>query len=226
MRRPAQPIRFSDEEIAGNVFTMLLAGEDTTANTLSWMLYYLCLYPDVQRKVQMEADAVLGADTLLLDWQNADKLHYSDAVTNEVMRLRPVAPFYGLQAKKDVEIAGYQIPQGTLIYLISRPGSMMEENFAQPQEFRPERWLTAASGCPFHHAQPQGAHNRSVHIPFGHGPRICPGRSLALLEIKAAMAMICRNFDVTFVGDPEQVSEVFAFAMMPQGLTMRFTARQ
>lgn len=220
-----QPIRFTDEEIAGNVFTMLLAGEDTTANTLSWMLYYLCLYPDVQRKLQLEADAVLGADALLYDLQNADKLHYSDAVTNETMRLRPVAPLYGLQTNDDVEIAGYQIPKGTLLYLLSRPGAMQKENFAQPQIFHPERWLTAASSCPFHNAQAQGAHNRSIHIPFGNGPRICPGRSLALLEIKATMAMICRNFHVTFVGDPKQVREVFAFAMMPQGLTMRFTAR-
>ena len=79
--------------------------------------------------------------------------------------------------------------------------------------------------APFHNAQAQGAHNRSVHIPFGNCPRICPGRSLTLLEIKAAMAMICRNFHVTFVGDPKHVREIFAFAMMPQGLTMRFTAR-
>lgn len=141
------------------------------------------------------------------------------------MRLRPVAPLYGLQTKEDVELAGYQILKGTLLYLLSRPGTMQEEHFAQAQSFHPERWLTAASGCPFHNTNQQGAHNRSVHIPFGNGPRICPGRSLALLEIKAAMAMIGRNFEVTFAGDPKQVCEVFAFAMMPQGLTMRFTAR-
>lgn len=56
------------------------------------MLYYLCLYLDVQRKMQVEA--MLGADALLWDWPNADKPHCSDAVANAITRLRPVAPFY------------------------------------------------------------------------------------------------------------------------------------
>lgn len=212
--------RFTDEEIAGNVFTMLLAGEDTTANTLSWMLHYMALYPEVQRKMQAEADAVLGAHPTLTDLHDADKLTYIEAVANETMRLRPVAPLYVLEANEDVEVAGVQIPKRMKLFLLSRPGVLDEANFGYAQEFQPERWL-APTGCPFH-----GAHNRSVHIPFGNGPRLCPGRSLALLEIKAAMAMICRNFSVTSFSDPAQVREVWAFAMMPAGLNIRFTLRR
>lgn len=228
------PVGLSDEEIIGNVFTMLVAGEDTTANTLSWILYQLAIYPAVQQKVQAEVDAQMGVDGEL-DWQQIDHLPYLDAVINETLRLRPVAPFYGLETNETVELAGVQIPQGTLIYLLSRPGALLAENFAEPERFRPERWLTAAGGCPFHSGQgasaqtqndqSPAAHNRHVHIPFGHGPRLCPGRNLALVEIKAALAMICHHFAVTFVGDPAQVREIFAFTMVPEGLLMRFTER-
>ncbi len=154
---------------------------------------------------------------------------------NETLRLRPVTPFYGLETNEAVELAGVQLPKGTLIYLLSRPGALLAENFAQPESFRPERWLAAAGGCPFHsgqgsseqtqNEQSPAAHNRHVHIPFGHGPRLCPGRNLALVEIKAALAMICHHFAVTFVGDPAQVREIFAFTMLPAGLLMRFTER-
>jgi cytochrome P450 len=228
------PVGLSDEEIIGNVFTMLVAGEDTTASTLSWILYQLATHPEVQQKVQAEVDGQMGT-TGLLDWQAIDHLPYLDAVINETLRLRPVAPFYGLQANEAVELAGLQIPQGTLIYLLSRPGSLLAENFADPQSFRPERWLATVGGCPFHSGQgpseqvqndqSPAAHNRQVHIPFGHGPRLCPGRNLALVEIKAALAMICHQFAVTFVGDPAQVREIFAFTMLPAGLLMRFTER-
>lgn len=129
------------------------------------------------------------------------------------------------------------------VHLQTSNGMMDEANFSHAQEFRPERWLSAAAtagGCLFHHGQSQQianqnmgnpemskplAHNRHVHIPFGNGPRICPGRALALLEIKTAMAMICHHFEVTLVGDPKDAREIFAFAMMPSGLQMRFQAR-
>lgn len=217
-----EPIpHFSDETITGNVFTMLSAGEDTTANTLSWVCYYMMLYPEVQRRMQAEADAVLGANMLLTDLQIADNLRYSEAVTHEAMRLRPVTPIMALETNEEVVVAGVQLPKGVQLFLLTRPGVLDEQNFAQAPEFHPERWLTASdSGCPFH-----GAHNRTVHIPFGNGPRLCPGRSLAFLEIKATLAMICRNFELTSADSLAQVGERFAFTMLPTGLAVRFTPR-
>jgi nitrite reductase/ring-hydroxylating ferredoxin subunit len=61
--------------------------------------------------------------------------------------------------------------------------------------------------------------------PFGSGPRLCPGRSLALLEIKTAMAMVCRNFDLSRAGQAGEVGETFAFTMMPTDLFVSFSTR-
>jgi cytochrome P450 len=210
---------FSDEEIVGNVFTMLLGGEDTTASTLSWMLYYLARSREIRARLQDEADVVLGDQRLPIDLAALERLQLTEAVAHETMRLRPVSPIMGLETQEDVVVAGIQIPKATPVFLLIRPGVLAEANFGQAHEFQPDRWL-APTGCPFH-----GAHNRSVHIPFGNGPRLCPGRSLALLEIKATMAMICRNFTVTPACDLNQVRELWGFTMMAAGLHLRFTPR-
>lgn len=216
-------VHFSDADIEGNVFTMLLAGEETTAYTMAWMLHYMTLYPELQERMQREADQVLGNNRMLTELADADHLTYIEAVAHEAMRLRPPSPTFSMEPIVDVTVADVQIPRRTPIFLLARPPIWDEQNFTYATEFRPERWL-ADSRCPFHN-EPNHAHNRSVHVPFGNGPRICPGRTLALLEIKTTMAMICRNFAVTPVNPDAQVGERFAFNMMPTGLAMRFTPR-
>lgn len=209
---------FTNDEIVGNIFTMLLAGEDTTANTMAWMLYYMAIEPDVQAKMQAEVDRVVGDGEIT--FKLAEKLDYIEAVINETMRLRPVAPISYLEPLRDVKLNGFTVQQGTPIMLLSRPATMDEANFAHSDQFQPERWLAPAD-CPFH-----GAHNKKAFIPFGSGPRLCPGRRLAYVEMKATMAMICQQFDLQFATDPNQVREYWGFTMAPEGLNMRLTPRQ
>jgi cytochrome P450 len=94
---------------------------------------------------------------------------------------------------------------------------MDARNFTDPLTFRPERWLEgAASGA---------THEPRAHIPFGSGPRICPGRTLALLEMKLVLAMLFGDFDVERVGDSADVKEIFAFTMAPVGVRVRLRRR-
>jgi cytochrome P450 len=62
-------------------------------------------------------------------------------------------------------------------------------------------------------------------MPFGSGPRICPGRSLALLECRVALATLFRSFAVERIGPASSVHEFFSFTMAPRGLRVRLTAR-
>ena len=87
----------SEEEILGNVFTLVVAGTETTANTLAWMMHFLTDCPAVQRTVQQEADAVLGEARLLPDVQAQDRLRYIDAVAQETLRLKGVAPVLSME---------------------------------------------------------------------------------------------------------------------------------
>jgi cytochrome P450/nitrite reductase/ring-hydroxylating ferredoxin subunit len=206
----------SDQEVFGNVFTMLLAGEDTTANTIAWMMHFMCLHPQVQQKMQQEVDAALCDAEVMDDIRLADKLGYLDAVALETMRLKPVAPVLFVEPNEDVDVDGLRVPKGTTIMLPTRYNSTAEANFAHAGEFRPERWLAVGSGS---------MHDRGF-LPFGSGPRLCPGRSLALLEIKTAMSMVCRNFHLTERTDAGAVGEVFVFTMMPTHLRVELIARR
>ncbi len=209
-----QPV--ADEVVIGNAITMLLAGEDTTAYSLAWAVHHLCDAPDAVRGLRAESGALLGADIVPADIETADQLVYAGAVANEAMRLRPVAPFLLLEANSDRVIGDIAIPQGTWVALLTRPPVLADQNFSSPHQFMPERWLEGAS---------TGPHEKSAHMPFGSGPRICPGRSLALLEMKVLLAMLYRSFDVERVGSASEVTEEFSFTMSPVGLRVRLVPR-
>jgi cytochrome P450 len=206
----------TDQEIQGNIITILLAGEDTTAHTLSWLLYLISEHPEIQRRMQLEADSVLGAETLPPDLGALEKLPYIEAVAQETLRLKSVAPMLYLEPIKEVELNGFRIPQGVTLMLLSRHGALQQQNFNDAQAFKPGRWLAADPACP---------HNRNAFIPFGAGPRFCPGRNLALLEIKMAIAMLCRNFTVFREASGQPVRELFSFTMMPENLNVRLQKR-
>jgi len=213
-----EDVEFSDLEIYGNVFTFLLAGEDTTANTIAWMTYYMAKHPEVQRKMQAEADAVLGDSATVTDYEEIRGLRYIEAMAHETMRCKPVAPFLALQALADVRVDQLHIPNGTPVVVLLRPKGMEEGEFTQAAEFKPERWLDYAPGKnPQHH---------KAFAPFGCGPRLCPGRSLALLEIKMAVSMICRHFDVLRTEPGKNIEERFVFTMMPQELMISLRPRK
>ena len=146
------------------------------------------------------------------------RLNYIEAVAHETMRLKSVTPLLFMEPNRDVELAGITIPKGTFLMLVNRYGALQEENFTHAHEFKPERWLESnPTAC---------AHNRNASTPFGAGPRFCPGRNLALLEIKMAMAMLCKNFSITRVETELPVQEIFSFTMMPDKLMVKFAARR
>ncbi len=208
---------FADRVILGNAITMLVAGEDTTAYTLAWAVHQLADAPAAVARLRAEAEGVLGAEPVPPDLDAVNRLAYAGAVANETMRLRPVAPLLLFEANRDAVIGDLAIPRGTWVALLTRPPVLESRHFVDPTAFQPDRWLADASG--------ERAHEPAAHIPFGSGPRICPGRTLALVEMKALLATLYRNFEVERLGPAEGVAEQWAFAMMPAGLRVRLTRR-
>ena len=209
---------FSDEEVFANAATLLLAGEDTTANTIAWSVHYLSRYPQHLQRVRGEVDALAGPDRPLLDMAQIGALPRLDAFFNEVMRLKPVAPLLVVQANADVDLMGYRLPKGTAINILARRMATRNENFGNGSRFEPDRWLGSpgSAHCP---------HQRQAFIPFGAGPRLCPGRNLALLEIRMVLSMFCRHFDFDPVSGGDEVEERMAFTMMPSNLLVRLKRR-
>lgn len=209
-----------DRQVTGNVLTMLLAGEDTTANTLAWMVDLLWRHPDALARATDEVRRVTG-HARKLTLEHMGQLDYVEACAHEAMRLKPVAPILVVQAERDAVIGDVQIGKGTVVINLLRRDSVSDEHLPHAGQFDPARWL--GEGGPAR----QASSAKRLAMPFGAGPRICPGRYLALLEIKLAMAALLGRFDIAAVDTPDgrEASELLSFTMMPVGLRMKLRER-
>ena len=208
-------------EVAGNVLTMLLAGEDTTANTLAWMIYLLSRHPTALARATAEVRS-FTSETLPFTMEQMGKLDYVEACAHETMRLKPVAPQLGMQAVRDTTVGDVYVPQDTIVFCLMLYDSVSENHVTNARIFSPERWLVEEG------ASVVGSSAKRISMPFGAGPRICPGRYLALLEMKMAMAQLLGSFDIVDVETPDDVEarEHLSFTMAPVGLRMRLRERE
>ena len=211
--RDAGGSSLDDADVAGNVLTMLLAGEDTTANTLAWMIYLLNRNPKAMQRARDEVRGVLGEKPLPTEYDELSALAFVEACAHETMRLKPVAPVIINEAVRDSVVAGIEVPKGALVVCLMRPPAVDERHFPDPQTFDPERWLGDGRAT---------SSAKRVAMPFGAGPRLCPGRYLAILEMKMAIAMLLAGFEVESVTTPDgaEAREHLALTMSPVGLRM------
>jgi cytochrome P450 len=198
---------YSEDDVIGNVFTMLLAGEDTTANTLAWATSLLAEDPHARARLQAEADAVLGEARTPSEAEAVDEMVFAEAVFREAARLKSVAPIIFVEPLADTAAGGVELPAGTRVACLTRQVGRP----AVPERFDPDRWLT-------------NGHDPKTFLSFGAGPRFCPGRNLAFLEGKTALAMLARNFDWELAGPPPR--ERLGFTMSPAGLRVKLRARK
>jgi cytochrome P450 len=195
-----------DSAVAGNVTTMLLAGEDTTSSALAWLVWLLWQNPEALARVQQE----VRGHAATLTPETIGALDYVEACALEAMRLKPPAPFLPLQALRETTVMGVRLPKDTLLWCVLRHDSVDDTVFPDAQRFDPERWLA-------------GRAEKGVALPFGAGPRTCPGRYLSLMEMKVAMAVLLGRFDIVDVQACEGIApaEVMGFVMGPTAMTMR-----
>ncbi|KFX05361.1 cytochrome P450 [Pectobacterium betavasculorum] len=202
-----------DDDIVANAITLLIAGEDTTANTLTWMSFLLCSAPSVEECVFQECKEATEGGGAILPWP-LPRLPWLTAVMYESMRLKPVAPLLYLEPTKDTVIDDFLIKKGTPLLLMLNASGFNDELFQQPYDFMPERWLERGKAA-FSDLQ-----------PFGGGPRMCPGRSLALMEIKLGFHALCSGFHVEAQQAASAVTERFAFTVTPSGFRVKLHKRE
>lgn len=200
----------TDEQLKTGVISLLVAGEDTTAHTLGWAVWLLAGRPEVQRRLADEARAAFGDEPFPADHGTIDSLEYAEAVMREALRLYAVAPMLAVEALTDTTVGGTTIPKGTALGVMLREAARGHGGDAA--EFRPERWIDDGPTPP-------------KTLAFGSGPRFCPGRNLAMIEVKAALAMIAKDFEISLDPHAPPVREELTLTVAPAGLQVRLKRR-
>ena len=203
----------TDEVIAANVMTLLLAGEDTTAHSLSWAIYFISQDKGLQSRLRVASTDAFGSSRLCPTFEDVKKLDLFEFVTQETSRFKPVVPLGYLEPVIDVVLGDVSLPSGTSLIFLLRPSMLDSKRFGRPDEFLPERW---SSG----HLQVQ-PHDSKTFAQFGAGPRVCPGRYLAGVEMRLVLSMLSRNFSIELATSPGSIKEIAAFTMMPSTMPVR-----
>lgn len=176
----------SDRQLRDELMTMLLAGHDTTALTLTYTYYLLSEHPEVRGRVHAEIDEIDGRPTAA----DVRGLEYVDRVLSEAMRLYP--PVYTLfrEPKTDVRIAGYRIPKDAIVMIPQWGIHRSDRWYDDPLTFDPDRWAP----------ERRADRPRFSYFPFGGGPRHCIGKQLSLLEAKLILATVGREYTLSYEG--------------------------
>lgn len=170
----------SDQELRDELITLLIAGHETTANSMAWALYWIHKNPDIRNQLLEEIDPL--SDTL--EPMTINRLPYLTAVCYETLRIYPVLMLTTpREVKEPVELMGYQLETGTGLYGAIYLTHHREDLYPQPQQFKPERFL-------------ERQFSPYEFLPFGGGKRRCIGDVFALFEMKLVLATILSRYEL------------------------------
>ena len=186
---PVTGTSFDGDELLDQIAMLFLAGHETSASALAWSLYLMAEAPDVQARVQAEADAVLGDDTTA--FEHMKRMGFTRDVFREAMRLYPPVAFLARDCPAGDRLGKKDIPPGSVVMVSPWLSHRQAERWSEPHAFDPDRF-----GCPEGKAAMAGGY-----FPFSVGPRVCPGAAFALQEAVLVLAMLSRR--LRFEADPE-----------------------
>eukprot|EP00026_Physarum_polycephalum_P005752 Phypoly_transcript_05790.p1 GENE.Phypoly_transcript_05790~~Phypoly_transcript_05790.p1 ORF type:complete len:489 (+),score=48.47 Phypoly_transcript_05790:310-1776(+) len=170
----------SDDSLISTLRAIFGAASATSADTLDWLLLFLCTYPDIQEKCHQEIKTKLNGRNVTMEDQS--NLPYLDNVIKETFRLRPAAPIaLPRVAERDCTIGGYHVEKGSIVIKNLYGIGNLENFYDNPAIFDPDRWQR----------NPEKASNL---IHFGIGPTICLGMNVAKQEIFLTAASLLQKY--------------------------------
>jgi len=198
---------FSDEEIYDEILTFYFAAHDTTSSTLSWVLYFLCKYPEYQKQLRSEIES----KSINLE-ELEEKLPLMKNIIQETLRMRPPVVTLGRETKNDCVLSGYSIPKGTVLSLMFINAHFDPNFWENPQEFNPERFSTK-------NEQNQNRHP-FCYLPFSAGPRNCVGKRFGMQAMMTFLFHIIQSFELQ--GDTQGVIMDSSSLLKPKYFKMSF----
>ncbi|KAI0391149.1 cytochrome P450 [Xylariaceae sp. FL0594] len=189
---------FSDEELVDQLMTFLAAGHETTASSMTWAIYVLSRFPQVQDRLRQEVreklpsiDSGVGITSL-----DIDHMPYLNAVCNEVLRYFSPVPLTLREAAQDTDIVGQKVKKGTRVIFCAWATNFDKSLWGpDAHEFNPDRWLPSAGAAGTgtgednnKRAASGGASSNYAFMTFLHGPRSCIGQAFAKAEFACLLA--------------------------------------
>ncbi|MGW6456855.1 cytochrome P450 [Streptomyces sp. NPDC055078] len=187
----------TDSALVDQCMTLLIAGTETTSNTLLWSLSLLSQHPKTQHTLTQEADSVLAGRTAT--WEDLPRLKYTRQVLDETLRLCPPAWLITRTVSTDTRLGTHALAAGTTLayspYLLGRLPSL----YPRPEEFDPARWATETP-----RQRPSG------YLPFAAGARQCIGDEFALMQATLVLASITSRWQLCPVPGPRGMARPVA----------------
>lgn len=202
----------SNKQLRDELMTLIFAGHETTAHTLTWAWYLMATNRDKVAKAQEEIDQTL--DGKPIDVEDLAKLPYLEMCIKESLRRMPAVWIYGREAQEDLRLGDYFFPKGSILAISPLASGRNAKYFDNPEEFRPERWTRA-----FERALPRGAY-----VPFAAGPRVCLGKQFAMMEMRIVLGTLLQNVDINVLDGfvPDMRAEI---SMNPGARGMQMNVR-
>ncbi|KAM0928354.1 hypothetical protein ACQ4PT_002428 [Festuca glaucescens] len=175
--------KLTDAQLKDNILTLLVAGHDTTTAGLTWLVKFLGENPAVLHKLREEHLAIregLNGEAHLR-WSDVNNMQYTTKVMNETLRRATILPWYSRKAAQDFNIDGYEVAKGASVNLDVVSIHHDAAVFSDPEKFDPDRFDSTMKPYSF--------------LGFGSGPRMCPGMSLAKLEIQIFVHHLVCTYD-------------------------------
>ncbi|XP_011267156.1 cytochrome P450 315a1, mitochondrial [Camponotus floridanus] len=171
-----------NDDVVRIIVDFIIAAGDTTAVTMQWVLLLLSSRPKLQDQ--------LFSDIKDLPPKEILRHPLLKGVWREALRLHPTAPFLSRYLLEDTTIGGYFVSKKDLIILSIYSSGRNGEDFPEPNEFLPERWVRTKDN--FY----QGVKNSYATLPFAMGVRSCIGRKLAETQMSLTLAQLIKNFKI------------------------------
>jgi len=202
----------TSRQLRDEATTLVIAGSETTGNTIAWACYLLARHPQVQERLQQEVDQVLaGADA---SYEALGALPYTRAVITEALRLYSPVWILPRRATADVELGGYLLPAGSRIvfspYALNRDARIHRD----PDQFDPGRWTADYTRTDM----------RATFFPFGQGIRNCIGEGFAWTEAMLLLSAIAGRWHLR-LADGASVHPVVSSTLVPSELPVIVTRR-
>jgi len=207
--------RLSDVQIRDEVMTLMFAGHDTTTSTISFMFYELSRQPQIVARLCAEQDAELEHGQARADQLIGAELPELEKVIDETLRKYPPAWVGPRRALESFEFEGRDVPARAFVNYCSWASHHLPDVFAEPDEFRPERFAPEARA-----ALPKGAY-----VPFGGGSRTCIGMRFGQLEVRTIATMILSRFTLDLPAGFELAIRQMPTISPRDGLPMRVRPR-